>query len=156
MYSRPVEERDVPVICSFPQSASELFFLFPKASYPLTPAQLREAIAGRSDATVVEADGKVAGFANFYRWEPGGACSIGNVVVSPAARGKGVGRFLVETMIGLASSRHRATEVNVACFNNNAIGLLLYTTLGFQPFAVEERQDREGNRLALIHMRLQL
>jgi len=52
----------------------------------------------------VELDGEVAGFANFYRWETGGACTIGNVIVSPAVRGRGVGRYLVETMIEIAFS----------------------------------------------------
>jgi len=32
---RPVEETDRPLICSFPQTEDELFFLFPKAVYPL-------------------------------------------------------------------------------------------------------------------------
>jgi len=51
-------------------------------------------------------------------------------------------------------SRHGASEVNVSCFNTNAAGLLLYTQLGFRPFGVEERLDRRGNRVALVHMRL--
>ena len=37
---REVRPDDVPTICAFPQSAEELYFLFPKATFPLTPAQL--------------------------------------------------------------------------------------------------------------------
>lgn len=151
---RPVDEKDIQVICSFPQSEDELFFLFPKAAFPLTPSQLQDSIAQRSDSTVVELGGKVAAFANFYRWEAGGSCSIGNVIVSPAARGSGVGTYLIEQMVGLAFSKHQAAEVTVSCFNQNVAGLLLYPKLGFQPYAIEERQDKKGNRLALIHMRL--
>lgn len=151
---RPAEERDLAFVCGFPQSAEELFFLFPKASYPLSPAQLRAAMALRADSTVVELDGAVAGFANFYRWEKGGVCSLGNIVVAPAARGRGVGRYLVETMVDLAFARHGATAVAVSCFNANTAGLLFYPRLGFEPFAVEERQDKQGRRVALIHMRL--
>jgi hypothetical protein len=40
--------------------------MFPKASYPLTIDQLKEAIAQRFDSTVVLLDDRVAGFANFY------------------------------------------------------------------------------------------
>lgn len=152
---RPAKETDIPIICGFPQSEEELFFLFPKATYPLTPSQLREAILQRADSTVVEYSGEIAGFANFYRWETGGCCSIGNVIVSPAARWRGVGRYLIERMIDLAFSRHQATKVTVSCFNQNIAGLLLYPKLGFQPYAIEERQDRKGNRVALIHMLLQ-
>jgi ribosomal protein S18 acetylase RimI-like enzyme len=151
---RPVAEKDIQGICSFPQSEDELYFLFPKAAFPLTPSQLQDAIARRSDSTVVELGGEVVAFANFYRWEAGGCCSIGNVIVSPAARGRGVGHYLIEKMVGLAFSKHQAAEVTVSCFNQNISGLLLYPKLGFQPYAIEERQDKKGNRVALIHMRL--
>jgi ribosomal protein S18 acetylase RimI-like enzyme len=145
---RPVEPRDIEIICGFPQNPDELFFMFPKAAYPLTPAQLKEAISERSDST------KVAGFANFHRWETHGACSIGNVAVAPAARGRGVGRYLIQQMIGLAFSKHLASEATISCFNQNVVGLLLYSKLGFQPCSMEERQDKRGNRVALIHLRL--
>lgn len=151
---RPIEEKDIPVVCGFPQSEDELFFMFPKASYPLSPTQLRDAIAQRSDSIVVELDGEVVGFANFYRWEAGGCCSIGNVIVSPAVRGRGVGRYLIEQMINLAFSKHQAAEVTVSCFNQNIVGLLLYPKLGFRPYAIEERLDKKCNRVALVHMRL--
>jgi ribosomal protein S18 acetylase RimI-like enzyme len=151
---RPIAEKDIQVICGFPQSEDELFFLFPKAVFPLTPLQLQDVIEQRSDSTVVELSGEIVAFANFYLWESGGRCSIGNVIVSPAARGRGVGRYLIEQMIGLAFSKHQASEVTVSCFNQNVAGLLLYPKLGFQPYAVEERQDKKGNRTALIHLRL--
>lgn len=151
---RPVQEDDLVIICSFPQSEEELFFLFPKASFPLTPAQLQESIAQRADSTVVTLDGEVVAFANFYHWEMGGSCSIGNVIVSSAFRGYGVGRYLMEQMIALAFAKHQATEVSVSCFNRNTAGLLLYTSLGFQPHAIEERRDNKGNRVALIRLHL--
>lgn len=151
---RPVEPRDLEVISSFPQSVEELFYFFPKATYPLTVHQLEEAVGQRVDSTVVERDGKVVGFANFYRWD-GGICCIGNLVVAPEARGQGVARHLVRTMVGLARSKHNAGEVRVACFSSNTAGLLLYAGLGFVPFAVEERTGPDGARVALIHLRHQ-
>jgi hypothetical protein len=33
---RPVDPADLPLLCTFPQNARELFFLFPTATYPLT------------------------------------------------------------------------------------------------------------------------
>jgi RimJ/RimL family protein N-acetyltransferase len=152
--SRPVTEPDLAVICAFAPSAQELLFFYPKASHPLTPAQLQVAIDLRSDSTVVELDGRVVAFANFYRWESGGICSIGNVIVAPQARNRGVARYLIEQMLTLAFGKHQAAEVQVSCFNQNVAGLLLYPTLGFTPFAIEERQDPQGQRLALIHLRL--
>jgi len=151
---RAAAEQDLQTVCQFPQGEEELFFFFPKAEFPLTPSQLRLAMAQRADSTVVELDGEVVAFANFYRWETGGSCAIGNVIVSPAARGRGVARHLIERMAALAFSKYRASEVTVSCFNQNAAGLLLYPRLGFQPYAVEERRDRKGQRVALIHLRL--
>jgi RimJ/RimL family protein N-acetyltransferase len=151
---RHVRPEDVPRICSFPRSAEELFFLFPKASWPLTPEQLQRAIDQRFDSTVVLLGGQVCGFANFYVREVRGGCAIGNVVVAPDLRGKGVGRYLIETMATTALRKHEAREVRISCFNGNVGGLLLYAKLGFVPYAVERRLDPAGERVALIHMRL--
>ena len=150
---RPVNAEDVLTVCNFPQNPQELFYMFPKAHYPLTEDQLHASIALRSDSTVVEGDGSVVGFANFYVFERDGICAIGNVIVSPRARGKGVAKFLVETMVELAFERHRASEVQISCFNENTAGLLLYPQLGFVPFGVEERVSPDGRRVALIQMR---
>jgi len=150
---RPVRSADIATLCNFPQGPDELFYMFPKATYPLTPAQLSEAIAQRSGSTVIEIDGAVAGFANFYKAEHGGICALGNVVVAPTARGQGVARYLVQRMIALAREEFAAREVWVSCFNHNTAGLLLYPQLGFVPFGIEERQARDGSRVALVQMK---
>lgn len=151
---RPAEEPDIPAVCSWPQSEDELFFMYRSAKYPLTPEQLGESIARRSDSTVIEFEHVPAGFANFYRWEVGGICSIGNVIVAPQARGRGVGRLLIEEMVRMAFSMHQASEVTISRFNQNTTGLLLYSKLGFRPYDIEERRDSNQNRAALIHLRL--
>jgi RimJ/RimL family protein N-acetyltransferase len=151
---RPLEEKDIPAICEFPQSVDELFYMFPKATYPLTPHQLKEAIAHCSDSTVIEMNGTVVGFANFSRWQFRGRCSLGNVIISPSARSRGVGRYLIGYMIDIAFDKHEAQELTASCFNHNVPGLLFYPKLGFQPYAVDERQDKHGARVALIHLRL--
>ncbi len=151
---RPVAPADIETVCRFVQDAHELFFLFPKATFPLTPDQLQGAIAQRTDSTVVEADGAVAAFANFYRWQTDGQCAIGNVIVAPAYRGRGVGRYLIEQMVARAFAAYNAAEIRISCFHENVAGLLLYTKLGFRPVAIEERPGPSGRRLALIHLSL--
>lgn len=150
---RAVSEADFSEICSFAESEDELYFFFPKAAFPLTPQQLASAIAQRTDSTVVEENGRVLGFANFYCWGMQSVCSIGNVIVSPHARNRGVARFLMEHMVSLAYSKYSASEVTVSCFNSNVSGLLLYQKLGFQPYEIEERKNQNGSRVALIKMR---
>ncbi|MET3055203.1 GNAT family N-acetyltransferase [Pseudomonas alkylphenolica] len=150
---RPVQAKDIATICCFPQGPEELFYMFPKAEYPLTPTQLHDAITQRAGSTVVEGDGAVLAFANFYKAEHNGICALGNVVVAPAARGHGVARYLVQSMIDLARTQFNAREVWVSCFNHNTAGLLLYPQLGFTPFATEERQGPGNTRVALVQMK---
>jgi ribosomal protein S18 acetylase RimI-like enzyme len=104
---------------------------------------------------VIEGDGVIVGFANFYKAQYRGICALGNVVVAPAARGKGVARYLVQCMIALAREQFAAREVWVSCFNHNIAGLLLYPQLGFVPFGIEERRAADGSRVALVQMKLQ-
>lgn len=150
---RPVAEADIARICSFVGNPQELYFFFPAATWPLTHEQLRDSIAQRSDSTVIELDGQVVGFANFYRWASGGTCTIGNVIVDPEVRGAGLGAQLIGQMIHIARSKHQACEVTLSCFNSNVAGLLFYPKLGFVPFAIEERKNKEQERVALIHLR---
>ena len=115
---RPLLKQDLQAIYSFPQSEEKLFYFYPKALYPLTPEQLQSAIDQRSDSTTFVQNGSVVGFANFYNWE-NGICCIGNVVVAPFARGQGVAKFIIETMISIAEHKHSAITVQISCFNKN-------------------------------------
>lgn len=151
---RPVTDADLSALCALPRTPEELFYCFPRAEFPLTPEQLRAAIEQRSDSTVVELDGRVVAFANFYQWAEGGICAIGNVMVAADARRRGVASYLMKVMCALAFDKHRATEVKVSCFNANTAGLLLYPRLGFTPSAIEERCDKAGAPVALVHLRL--
>lgn len=154
MQHRAVKESDLPEICLLPESPQELFYCFPKASFPLSAEIVRESILNRSDSTVVQLNDRVVAFANFYRWGQD-CCAIGNVVVASDVRGQGVASYLINHMTSLAFEKHSAQNVTVSCFNQNVSGLLLYQKLGFRPYDLEERIDHNGNRVSLIHMRLQ-
>ena len=153
MQHREAIEDDILKICNLPKTLEELFYCFPKATFPLSAAEVRRSIEQRSDATVVEVAGRVVAIANFYRWEEG-LCSIGNVVVASDARGSGVGSYLISHMLTLGFDKHRARAVSVSCFNRNVAGLLFYAKLGFQPFDIEQRIDYNGDRVALIHLQV--
>ncbi|HEX5844427.1 MAG TPA: GNAT family N-acetyltransferase [Pseudomonas sp.] len=147
---RPAQAQDLDDIVGFPQNAEELFFCYPKADWPLSVGQLAAAMAARRDSTVVVLGGRVAGFANFYQWQYGDYCALGNLMVAPWARGQGVAHYLVATMEQLAREHFHAKRLQASCFNANSAGLLLYPQLGYSPTAVVERRDRQDRRVALI------
>lgn len=151
---RPLEEKDLEYICAFPLSAEELFSMFPKARYPLTSEQLLDAARKRRDPSVVLVDGEVAGYGNFIEVHESDYCSIGNLIVKPSERGKGVASYLINTFVDMAFHRYSVNYVRISCFNHNTAGLLLYYKLGFRPVDLEERKGPDGNRLVLLQMQL--
>lgn len=153
---RPVQFDDLAIICQFPQTPEELFFFYPKADYPLTVGQLILAIDQRTHPTIIEKEREIAGFADFYYWESGGCCKIGNVIVNPKLRGQGIAKYLIKAMIRKAREHYQANQVQVSCFNENVAALLLYKNLGFTPFDIEERVDKQGKKVALIHLTYEL
>lgn len=72
---RPVGADDLAEVVRFPRDADELFFAYPRATWPFSVEQLADAIAQRQGSTVALLDGRIAGFANFYQWEPGAYCA---------------------------------------------------------------------------------
>ncbi|MDM8348524.1 GNAT family N-acetyltransferase [Pseudomonas sp. sp1636] len=147
---RPATTSDLVDIATFAQNATELFFSYPKAVWPLSVAQLAAAMAERRGSTVALLNGQVAGFANFYQWQHGDFCALGNLMVAPQARGQGVAHYLVAVMEEQAREQYQATRMQVSCFNANSAGLLLYPKLGYRLSGIVERRDPQGARVALI------
>ena len=155
MYTyRDVKDSDLAVICKFPQDKYELFNIYPAGNYPLTIEQLRSVVASRHDSTVILCEQEIVGFANFYVAEKGHTCSIGNAIVKPNMRSKGVGKFLIRTMIGIAKKKYDVKDIKISCFNNNITGLLLYTQLGFKPDFIDKRNGPDDNIVVRINFKL--
>ncbi|TWI54389.1 acetyltransferase (GNAT) family protein [Pseudomonas duriflava] len=153
---RPAELEDLSAVCQFVQTPDELFYAFPKATWPLTPEQMAAALESRQHSTLVLRRGEAVAFANFFRWEHGGCCHLGNVMVSPSARRSGVAQYLLDVMEALARKHYSATTLQAACFNPNTPALLLYTRQGFRPLSIEERVNPAGQRVALLHLQKKL
>ncbi|MCP4119916.1 MAG: GNAT family N-acetyltransferase [Desulfobacteraceae bacterium] len=149
---RTLESSDAKIISKFPQSEEELFYMFPKAEYPLQPEILLKEAGKRFYPTVVISGDRLAGYGNFIHAEHGDSCSIGNVVVNPEIRQKGVASYLVETLLTIAFDQLKVRFVRISCFNANTPGLLLYRKLGFTPVDMEVRLTRNEQRVAVIHM----
>lgn len=151
---RPLADADIPAVCGFPRTAEELYFLFPRATWPLTPDQVRASLAQRRDPTVAVLDGRPVGYANFASFEEGRTANIGNVSVDPSLRRRGIAEYLVRTMIDRALVHHGLPEVTLYCFNTNTPALLLYAKLGMVPVSLESRVTPWGDPIALFRLRL--
>lgn len=149
---RPATAADLQTVVGFPQNADELFFCYPKAVWPLDVGQLAAAIAERRDSVVVELDGRIAGFANFYQWQHGEFCALGNLMVAPWARSRGVAQYLVNVMERIAREHYKVQLMKVSCFNANAGGLLLYSRMGYRAVGIVERRAPDGSRVALVQL----
>ncbi|MES9811543.1 MAG: GNAT family N-acetyltransferase [Candidatus Thiodiazotropha sp.] len=131
----------------------ELFLIYPSGSWPFDKAQLERLSRERRDFTVVLENGQVIGFANLYTSIAGDRYFIGNVVISDAYRGQGIGRRLVRHMCDRIFDRYAST-VYISVFPDNTPALLLYASLGFMPYDIERRTMPNGDSAALLHMRL--
>lgn len=156
LFYRLAENKDWEKVCQLPQNKEELFFMFPKADYPLSVEQLEAVVANRSDSTVILFDSEIVGFANFYEVKENESCSIGNVIVSSNFRNKGIGKYFIETMESIASEKYNVREMHISCFNTNTKGILLYSKLGYLPYQIEKRLDKEECKVALIKMKRSL
>ena len=150
---RTVEVSDLKRICQFPKDEEELFFMFPKAEYPLTERQLEFAINSRFDSTVILFNNIIVGFANFYEVRESQYCAIGNVIVSPCFRNRGVGTFLINAMEDIGKKKYNVSELHLSCFDANTSGLLLYTKLGYKPYEIEKYINKENEVSALIELK---
>jgi ribosomal protein S18 acetylase RimI-like enzyme len=92
-------------------------------------------------------EGQVVGNLSLRRAMPQSARGrmIGNVVVHPAYRGRGIGRALMQEAINLTQESH-ATWVGLEVRADNAIACQLYRDLGFQPVGHVQHMLRPGGR----------
>ena len=144
---------DLETVCKLPRNKQELFFMFPKADFPLTINQLKNTIQDRFDSTVVLFNNEVVGFANFYEVRESQYCAIGNVIVSPCFRNRGVGTFLINAMEDIGKKKYNVSELHLSCFDANTSGLLLYTKLGYKPYEIEKYINKENEVSALIELK---
>ena len=79
---------------------------------------------------------------------------VGNVVVDPRQRGRGLGRTIVDHMVRQAFEQYDLPLVKIAVFSNNVGALLLYGSYGFRPFSMKEERDYRGQRVVNLFLRL--
>lgn len=146
---------DLKTIASFPQNEDELYYMFPKATYPLTPSQLEEGARTRFKPTVIIHNDEVVAYANLYDLD-GDYCWLGNVIVSINYRGKGVSQYLIKVMASVAKDELKVRALRLTCHNTNIRGIFFYTKIGFKPFEISRIEKYPGDLVAGIRMEMEL
>ena len=152
--SRQPHSGDFNILNHFAQSAQELFYIAPFATYPWDAESFAESTTQRLSNTVFTENNAIIGFANYYDVEFSDKGFIGNVMVNPAYRRQGYGKQIVQHMIEMGFATHRFKEIHLSCFSANTAGLLLYRKLGFKPYAIEQRTDYKNESVALMNFKL--
>ena len=153
---RTVKRDDFPVIAAFPRNAEEQYYMYPKGTFPLDPEQLAREAEGRVCPTVILDGDRVIGYCNLYGVEPGTHGWLGNVIIHPDWRGKGAGRFMVETIVSIARDELGLRELRLVCHNTNTQALRLYWRTGFVPYGLDGTPDPSGRDVMRILMRRML
>jgi ribosomal protein S18 acetylase RimI-like enzyme len=139
-------------IGSLVTSPEELYLVYPSGQYPWDTAQLKHLAQVRSDLTVALVDGEVAAFSNLYDVIPNDSAFIGNLIVSQRFKRMGIGMSLTSKMMDVCENKYRARP-HLSVFGFNTPAILLYSALGFKPYAVEPREYLNGEKVVLFHMR---
>ncbi len=104
----------------------------------------------RFESFIAEVDGSSAGFAlffyNYSTWEGCTGIHLEDLYVSPWARGKGVGRALIEAVATRAAER-RCTRLDLAVLHWNP-AREVYQKLGFRALSDWVSYRLEGDALA--------
>ncbi|MCZ0926112.1 GNAT family N-acetyltransferase [Halomonas janggokensis] len=114
----------------------------PSVPFPFAAANLSEllTVEGCSSYCLSDVDNNCIGFGQFW---PGkqGAVHIGRIIVSPEARGKGVGRLLCEKLVAKARESTGASTVTLRVYRDNHAARSLYSSLGFSVIESESTDD---------------
>jgi ribosomal protein S18 acetylase RimI-like enzyme len=151
---REATENDFEGIRQLIKTEEELFKVYPNGKYPFTVEQVSRLYQTRKALTVAVEGNEIIGFANLYDYKPKHFAFIGNVVIEKSHRGRGLGKAIISYMLKMAHEKYDLAEVRISVFSDNTVALLLYSRFGFVPYAMEERKNPAGYRIALIHMRI--
>jgi ribosomal protein S18 acetylase RimI-like enzyme len=143
---------DLRAVVGWPETPTELRFLFPHAHWPAEPLKLLEHLVSHEDGFVVCDQDRTLGYASLYNAKHNGTAWIGHLIVNPRARRMGVARYLVTALTTIAQERYRATEMATICFANNQSAYDFYATLGFSNEGWETRSDHRGEPLKVFRL----
>jgi GNAT superfamily N-acetyltransferase len=139
----PFENRHAALILSWAQGLKELDFWASLSDRP-TPAVFDEWLSEPDAHGRVLVGEQPVAYGELWISEAESEVELAHILVSPGARGQGVGRALAEALVEEART-HKVSSAWVRVVPANAPALRCYEAAGFSPVSVE--RERELNRL---------
>jgi ribosomal protein S18 acetylase RimI-like enzyme len=155
---RRVSESDVDALLDlFVDVAAELIYIGTEPGFDRDRYrdQFRRAATSEILPGFVAFEGNdLAGYASLNANDEGFSCGI---VLSKHARGRRIGRALMDTLVAWARD-HRIDALHLVVFPDNERALRLYRAMGFEQTAYRkgEVKRKTGEVLDSVHMRLQI
>lgn len=130
----PVEPDYAEIVSWIPDAEAARRWAGPLLTFPFSAADLPAALAApgceASSYCLSDVDQRPLGFGQHWIFQPG-AVHLGRIIVSPDARGRGVGRVLCEQLLTAAVQSSQAKAVTLRVYRDNAAAVALYASLGF-------------------------
>lgn len=130
---QPVQPSHFAVITGWLDSPeATLRWAGPSVPFPLTADAFAAALAlpARPGWALLDADGTCLGFGQFWQ-TAAGSTHLGRIIVSPQARGRGLGRVLMTALCAEAVRRTAAVQLTLKVYRSNQAAVALYRDLGF-------------------------
>lgn len=133
-YLYPVQPPHYAVIGAWLDSASATQrWAGPGVAYPLAPDAFAEALQlqQRPGWVLLDARDQCVGFGQYWP-TTSGTLHLGRIIVSPQARGHGLGRVLMQALMAQALQSTGVERLTLRVYRDNVAAVTLYRDLGFQ------------------------
>lgn len=130
----PVQPSNYAAVASWPESAEATQrWAGPGVPFPLPPERFAQVLelALRPGWALLDEQGACVGFGQFWTTDAGTA-HLGRIIVSPSARGRGLGRLLMQSLSTQALREDGIQRLTLRVYRDNTAAATLYRDLGFQ------------------------
>ena len=148
MILRDFKKEDAQIIAGWLQSEEELYKWSADRfnKYPLSGNDINENYAPQLETgrfyplTAIDDNGNVLGhfIIRYPQDDDDSSVRFGFVIVSPAMRGKGYGKELLQLGIGYVKEHLSAKRIDLGVFDNNESARYCYEAVGFTAYATRE------------------
>lgn len=117
----------------FPDKQSIRLWGGPLFRHPFTHASFLEDMRWRDVPaySLLDEDNRLGGFGQYYERE--GRCHLARLVIDPARRGKGIGRYFIGGLMRIGMSDLGSDECSLFVMSSNQGAIRCYRSLHFLP-----------------------